>query len=476
MQNFKPLPSLIFLAVTTLALAACAPTSNWIQPIVTTTTNSPASTGQANVIELAIWASGSPEGHWRIDGPLKAVTQVTEFKLKVTGRYFSELGEKQQQFVAAAQLGQAPPDIIEASSEEIRTWAEAGYLMPFDFCRSKYPQFDDVIDRAWEVGIWHNHTWGVPFEFRPASLFFNKSKLKEIGWSDEDIAALPGKIKRGEFTQDDLLTTAQTAVAQGVVEPGFGYWYRPAMDRYLIQPYLAYGGRTYDAADNKLVINREALLQWYTFQRRLITAGVTPDHLFDSEWQGTIGRGIYYDTIAYGRVLFWSGQTSFWTTWAEQYAANLGGDAYLDDFVGYALYPSARRGQPGLTDSGVSFYTITSPQASGRRQQEAACALLAKTITPEINSLHPISDKALGILKSQVNYPDYKQYPILVETRYMLEYARYLPHSLANSYRQALLKFMLEAENGRLTPAEAAVAAIDQLRRELRDEIIVEDR
>lgn len=231
----------------------------------------------------------------------------------------------------------------------------------------------------------------------------------------------------------------------------------------------------YDPARDKLVIEMEPLVEWYTFQRQLVTEGVTPDHLYDSTWQvGATGRGIYHDTVAHGRVLFWSGKISFWHGWAKQYAVNLGGDTYLYDFVGYALYPSAIKGQPGFTDTAVNFYAITSPRASGREHQNAACALLAKAMTPEINSLNTTTSMTLGVLKSQVRDANYSQHPLLIETRYMLDYARYYPHPLFNLYRDTLLKFMLQAENGDLPPGEAAAAAIDQLQHQLGEAIIIE--
>jgi maltose-binding protein MalE len=246
------------------------------------------------------------------------------------------------------------------------------------------------------------------------------------------------------------------------------------MNSYLIHPYLAYGGRTYDSARDKLVVETQPLVQWYTFQRQLVREEITPDHLYDSTWQvGATGRGIYHDTVAHGRVLFWSGKSSFWHGWAKQYAVHSGGDTYLYDFVSYALYPSAIKGQPGFTDTFVNFYAITSPRASGREHQDAACALLAKATTPEINTLNAITGMTLGVLTSQQHNSNYNQHPLLIETRYMLNYTRYNPHAMFNLYRDTLLKFMLQAENGDLPPDEAAAAAIDQLQHQLGDDLIV---
>jgi len=72
-------------------------------------------------------------------------------------------------------------------------------------------------------------------------MFYSKTKLKALGWSDADIAALPDRIKTGDFTLDDLIATAKEAVDKGIVEKGFGYWHRNSKGGDFIQYYAAYG-------------------------------------------------------------------------------------------------------------------------------------------------------------------------------------------------------------------------------------------
>jgi hypothetical protein len=65
---------------------------------------------------------------------------------------------------------------------------------------------------------------------------------------------------------------------------------------------------------------------------------------------------------------------------------------------------------------------IASPEASGANNQEAACALLAKTTTAEINTLHAVGSTHLGVVKSQASYPEYTNDRLLSDTLYMLDY------------------------------------------------------
>lgn len=154
---------------------------------------------------------------------------------------------------------------------------------------------------------------------------------------------------------------------------------------------------------------------------------------------------------------------------------DLGGQEYLFSFVGYALQPSGVKGQPGGTLSHPLVYMITSEKASGKKNQDAACALLAKTTTPEINTLHAVGSTHLGILKSQADFPEYANDRLLSETLYMLDYNYYQPnHVMYGPYFDIVWDFMVKAENGEMSPSDAARGAVELLQTELGDVVIVE--
>ncbi len=423
----------------------------------------------AGVIELTVWAEANEVEHWRADGPVKAAEKVTDFDLQVTGvNDDAGWGDYKKKFTLAADAGEAP-DIVLSGHEDVPVWANAGYIVNFESCRNKYPEFDDVIDSLWDSVTWQGQIWGVPQDTEARPMFFNKAKLAELGWSQEDIDALPEKIKNGEFTLDDLIATAKEAVDKGVVEPGFGYWHRPSKGGDYLQYYAAYGGRIYDEAQDKLVVTRDALEKWYAFQRRVVEEGITPENFIGTEWS------IWHDTVTSGNVLFWNGGIWQWADWAANYVADKGGQDYLFGFVGYALQPSGIAGQHGVTLSHPLVYMITSERASGKKNQDAACALLAKTTTPEINTLHAVGSTHLGILKSQADFAEYKNDRLLSDTLYMLDYNFYQPnHVMYGPYFDIVWDFMVRAENGEISPADAANSAIQQLQSELGDAVIVE--
>jgi inositol-phosphate transport system substrate-binding protein len=457
----------ITLVVLPLVVAACAAPAT-VAPTEASGALTASSAGPAEV-ELMVWAQANEVERWRVDGPIQAAELVTEYKLKVTGvRDDAGWADYKKKFTLAAEAGEAP-DIVLSGHEDVPVWANAGYIVEFSDCKARYPEFDDVIESLWDAGMWQGKLWAVPQDTEARPMYFNKTKLKELGWSDEEIASLPERIKNGDFTLDDLIATAKEAVQKGIVEPGYGYWHRPRKGGDFLQYYFSYGGRLYDPSQDKLVIVRDALEQWYAFQRRVVEEGITPENFIGTEWS------VWHDTVSHGKVLFWNGGIWQWADWAANYVRDLGGQEYLFSFVGYALQPSGIQGKPGGTLSHPLVYMITSEKASGKKNQDAACALLAKTTTPEINTLHAVGSTHLGILKSQANFPEYANDRLLSETLYMLDYNYYQPnHVMYGPYFDIVWDFMVKAENGELSPAEAAKGAVELLQTELGDVVIVE--
>ncbi|MBE9593034.1 MAG: extracellular solute-binding protein, partial [Proteobacteria bacterium] len=110
----------------------------------------------------------------------------------------------------------------------------------------EFPIYNLVFDTLWDCTKYKGETWGVPQDAEARPLYWNKTLLKKLGWSDGDIAALPGKIEKGEFTLYDMLETAKQAVDKGVVEPGNGFWTRPKNGPDFTPFYYAFGGETID--------------------------------------------------------------------------------------------------------------------------------------------------------------------------------------------------------------------------------------
>ncbi|HSR34603.1 MAG TPA: twin-arginine translocation pathway signal protein, partial [Anaerolineae bacterium] len=157
------------------------------------------------------------------------------------------------------------------------------------------------------------------------------------------------------------------------------------------------------------------------------------------------------------------------------YVKDLGGQDFLFENIGYALQPAGEPGMKAGTLSHPLVYMISSESATGDEGfYDLACAVLAKTTTPELNTLHAVGSTHLGILKSQADYEEYASDVFLSDTLYMLDYNYYQPnHVMYGPWFDIVYDFMLRTENGELEAEAAAEAAIQQLQVELGDAVIV---
>lgn len=452
-------------------LVGAALTAVLATPFTAGARQAPQAPPEGSDVELTVWAQAVEVEHWRADGPAQAAEDVETWNVTVEPVNDSaEWADYKRKFTLAADAGDGP-DIVLSGHEDVPVWANAGYIVPFDECRDSHPEFADVIESLWESATWDGQVWAVPQDTEARPMFFNKTKLAELGWSAEEIEALPQQIQDGEFTLDDMIATAVEAVEAGVVEEGFGYWHRPTVGGDFIQYYVAHGGRMYDEAEDKLVVDRQAVVDWYTFQRRVVEEGITPENYIGTDFE------VWHETVSnHENVLFFNGGIWQWAQWATNNVADLGGQDYLFEHFGYALQPTGVEGGTGSTLSHPLIYLIVSPQASGRENQAVACELLAKTTTAEINTLHAIESTHLGIVNAQNDYPDYADDRLLAETTYMLDHNFYQPNHIAyGPYFDALYNSMVLAENGDLSPEEAADEAIALIEAEIPDQVIINE-
>ena len=102
------------------------------------------------------------------------------------------------------------PDIILSGHEDVAPWSDNGYIIPLDDLIKKYSAtYNNIIPMLWQSTEYKTKRWAIPQDAEARPLYWSKPALKGIGWSDADIAALPEKIKTGQFTLQDLLDTAK---------------------------------------------------------------------------------------------------------------------------------------------------------------------------------------------------------------------------------------------------------------------------
>ncbi len=376
----------------------------------------------------------------------------------------ADWGDYKTEFELASEAGEAP-DIIVSGHEHIGDWATAGYLVDLTDMMGDYPEFADVIDSLWLSTELDGSRYGIPQDAEARPLYFSKIILKKLGWTDDEIDALQGRIETCDFTMDDMFDVAEEAVDAGLVAEGNGWWHRPTNGPDFTYFYYGAGGVVEEEGFDGLVFDTEAALKVYT---RLYSAAqergiIRPDKL-DGDWD------IHKEyTSTFENVLFVTEGTWRWASWHTNYLQDLGGEDYLFENVGYAPIPC----QPDGTGEAI---TLTHPLvymiSSQSEYSDLALLLLSKTTTKELNTDYAIASGHLGVLKSQADYPVYTTAKFLSDTLPLLDYTTFLPNSpYWSAYSEAYYLGIQAVESGDLTPAEAVDVVVAQLTNELGDNI-----
>jgi inositol-phosphate transport system substrate-binding protein len=356
------------------------------------------------------------------------------------------------------------PDIWLTGHEYIGVQAEAGRIIALDALMKEFPGFNNVIDSLWDSTSFKGEIWGVPQDAEARPLYFNKALLGELGWTANEIAALPDNIEKGDFTLYDMLTVAKEAVDKGVVADGNGFWMRPSNGSDFTALYYAFGGETIDVATGKLVFDEVAGLNYYQF---FYDAAQTYGSM------GGLGLGwgdAWHPGVTGSKVLFWIGGTWQWSEWAELFLKDLGGEAYMWETFGIALIPAADKGGQANTLTHPLAYLISSQC----EDPDLALALIDKVTDYGPNTRHAIASTHLGILNGQTEYKFYKDSRLLSETLYMLDYTTYLPNNpYWGPYSTITYEALAAVVGGDFTPQEAVEFVVDGLQRELGDDVII---
>ena len=400
-----------------------------------------------------------------VNAALLAEGDNRQIKLKII-QDNKDWGDYKQEFVLATDAGKAP-DIVLSGHEDVGAWAANGLIIPLDDFINKEPGvYDNVIAGLWPSVTFKDQRWAIPQDAEARPLYWSKPLLRELGWSDAQIDGLADRIQSGDFTLQDMLTTAKEAVDKGVVKKGFGFWHRPRNGPDFWYYYYGFGGETIDSATGKLVYNRDAGLKHFQFfEDATQKLEVSVPDVFGREWSD-------FHTLASGAsdILFWAGGSWNWADWAANFVKDRGGDAFLFENIGFGLIPAAEKGGRPITLTHPLAYMISSKS----KNPDLAFRLISAITTDEANTRHAVGSGHLGILETQSSFEPYTKDKFLTAVTYMLEFTTFIPNNPNwGVYNTAWFEGMQAVESGDFTAEEAVDFVIDRMENELGDKVII---
>ncbi len=388
------------------------------------------------------------EAAGRLNQQFKADEKDTRIVLEISE--FETAGDQdgfRQRFVLASKAGRAPC-IRTFTYTEIPEWVEAGYIIPLDDYIEQYPDaFGDTFDALWHAVTWKGQRYGVLQDTEVRVVFYRRDKLKELGWSDAEIEALPQKVIDGEFTLDDLVALAEESVEKGVTK--WGIYHRPSRGNTFLHPYLAYDGILQNPDTGKLVLDESAALGNLEFHYNIAqVAKVTPPEITSYGWRDGI-----HPAVVMGDTLFWFGGT--WH-WAEYMRVDYGQGVWTADdmkeLFGVMLYPAAEKGGKPVSSSNPYVYMIS----SSCENPDVAFQVIAAASSPDLVVKHALESGHLAWREAALEVDAYKADEFTSGVTPYLDYTSFMPaHPNWNDYLTIWYNTIQGVELGDLTPEEA---------------------
>lgn len=392
----------------------------------------------------------------------EAAVRGEELSITIDAKQFSGWEEYKQAITLAAESGTAP-DIVTAGHEDIAAWAQSGLIVPIeDYVDVESWPINDIYPNLLEISSFNGQLWGLPQDAESRPFFMWRPHMEAIGYTTAQIDALPGEIRSGAYTLQNVLTDAKAMQDAGLVEPGYGFYPRASNGPDYWQFYLSFGGKM-DDGNGKLVYDSTAMTKFFQFFVDAVDLGVTKKNHLGMDWSQ------WYSEVANGKAGLWHGGT-----W--HYARYTGKEGN-DDFFGtvqFGLIPAG--------DADGAANTITHPLVYLLTQQEdddeiAISAELIKIASePRINALHAIKSAHLGISKSEESVDLYSGDRWAREaTKRLLPYAVAMPNNVNFGQYWEIMFGGLEASwTGQKIVAEAIADVETELKTTLGDKIVMQ--
>lgn len=420
---------------------------------------------------ITVWAGGSNDSDsYRIEAiemaadilEREAAIRGEELNITVEGRRdFSGWEEFKQGVTLAAEAGTAP-SIVVTSHLDIAPWSNAGYIVPVeDYVDIDAWPLNNVYPNLMEIASFGGIQWGVPQDAESRPFFYWRETLSQLGYSEDEIDAIPEMVASGEYTLMNMFEDAKRAVDEGLVAEGYGFYPRNSNGPDYAQFYQSFGGDLIDEETGKLVFDRQAMTDFYQFFVDMVEAGVVrKNHLGmeSSQW---------YAEVANGQVAFWHGGT--WHFGRYESEGN-------DDFWGtiqFSLIPAGNENGRANTITHPLVYLILDQENDDA--EEIAAQLISIATEPRLNTLHAIQSNHLAVAQAQADIDLYRGNRWASEaTEVLLGSANSQPNHLAyGTFSEAMFRGLEAAWTGSQSVEDAVADVQAQLEATIGDDLIV---
>src|SRR5438552_2412200 len=355
------------------------------------------------------------------------------------------------------------PDIFVLGHEWTGAFAEAGYALNLQDHIGKNPElYGDIIVPLWQSVSYKGARYGVPQDSEVRMFFLNNDKLRKLGKTDKEIAALPAKVDAGEFTAYDLCDLAGQAVQKGVVK--YGILHRPNAGPDFQMMMESFGLEPYDKAAAKLQASKAALKDFFTWVK----------YCTDKKAFSATNTAMSWDAIEQASFAGEEALVFFHGVWRVNDQTKAWSLKGKEDYQRKITWINAPAGKKGGKPSNLS-HPIAYAGSAKSKNKDLAAYIVALASQPVPNMRHAVSTNHTPINYGDQSMPEVAEKGwALVAATPMLKYASFMPnHPKIGQYNAIIFKGIQGVETGRLTAPAATDFVIGALENELGKDVVI---
>lgn len=333
------------------------------------------------------------------------------------------LGEDQYYQEIENSIAQGVPIIAnDLSKNLIIEYYESDILQPINNCFEIYPELDQVEAVLLNQLSRNDQILGYPYGVSLYGIYYNKSILREAGWTSEEIENLPLQTIQGNFTYEDLLQTAEDVIQLKLVDNGFAIWPNIQFSELLSLSYLAFAGKPYfDFESSNVDIdvpNQKKAIEtiWHLKQNEITHKFWVRDGGYF--WTNAL---LTYDAVATNQVLFLFGTSNQWPRYKKVRAKT---GVPIEDSIGFIPYPVASGNNFKVYGQESAFYILLNPELHPSHFEQA-CRFLTMLNSPAYQLAIANQDRGLSSIPISENY----RVNLTLQALFLEEYRSFLRQS-----------------------------------------------
>lgn len=364
----------------------------------------------------------------------------------------SDQGVFDQNFIFASQSGNAA-DIYTTPYTSIGWMADGGYIQKLNGIE-KDPVFANIMEGYWKPVTLDGNIYGVIQDTEARVVYFNKERLRQFGWSEEDINNLPEKALSGEFKLSDMMDVAKNAQAQNIVKNGYEF---DGGSNDNPMNFYNFGAAFYDWDNKKFILDKENTLKTFKWLKESVESGVTPENTI------TIDKDEKLANLINGESLFV--QAGIWDEAkfrANGYHKELGNVTtdWIKENIGVMNLPVVKSGDKPLTVSNPWVYVISKDTP----HSDVAKKLLTYVSEAEFQAKHAVDTSHIPFTKEGQEHEKVLANEWINSVKHFTNYSQFNGnHPDQGKYDKIIADATNYVMTGEMTPEDAVKYMEEQL-------------